>query len=65
MSHVQNAVMCDENASSSMTPFMIFQGTEKEKGRYVLKDEKKHHSAVDESSSEQQFCKSDAITFIV
>ena len=31
----------------------------------TLKDEKKHHGAVDESSSELQFCKLDAITFVV
>ena len=33
MSHVQAAVLYDEGASSS-TSFMIFQGIEKEKGRY-------------------------------
>ena len=31
----------------------------------VLKDEKKHHGAVDESPSEQHFRKSDMITFHV
>ena len=29
------------------------------------KDEKEHHGAVDESSSNQQFRKSDVITFVV
>ena len=33
--------------------------------RKILKDEKKHHGAVDESSLEKQFCKLDAITFVV
>ena len=60
MSHVQAVVLCDEAASSSR-PFMIFQGTEKEKED----TEKKHHGAVDESSSEQQFHKLDMITFVV
>ena len=36
-----------------------------ERKRKILKDEKKHHGAVDESSSEQQFHKLDAITFVV
>ena len=31
----------------------------------IVKDEKKLHGAVDKSSSEQQFCKLDTITFIV
>ena len=35
------------------------------KKRKIVKDEKKLHGAVDKSSSEQQFCKSDVITFIV
>ena len=30
---------------------------QKEKGRYILKDEKKHHGIVDESSLKQQFRK--------
>ena len=30
-----------------------------------MKNEKKHHGAVDESLSEQQFCKLDAITFVM
>ena len=29
-----------------------------------MKDEKKHHGAVNDPSSEQQFYKSDAITFV-
>ena len=33
MSYVQAADLYDEGASSS-TPFVIFQGTKKEKGRY-------------------------------
>ena len=37
----------------------------KERKRKILKDEKKHHGAVYESSSEQQFRKSDTITWIV
>ena len=67
MSCVQAAVLCDESASSSTPNFVSFRllnETEKEK-RKILKDEKKHHGAVDESSSEQQFCKSDMITFVV
>ena len=31
------------------------------KKKKILKDEKKHHGAVDESSLEQQFHKSDAV----
>ena len=27
----------------------------------IMKDEKKHHGVVDESSLEQQFCKSDVV----
>ena len=30
-----------------------------------MKDEKKHHGALDESSSEQQLHKSDVIIFVV
>ena len=33
--------------------------------RKIVKDEKKFHGAVDKSSSEQHFCESDAITFVV
>ena len=36
-----------------------------ERKRKILKDEKKYHVAVDKSSSEEQFCKSDAITFVM
>jgi len=39
-----------------------------EKGNYVVKDKthkRKVHGAVDEPSSEQQFCKLDVITFLV
>ena len=61
MSRVQSAVLCDKGASS-LTPFMIFsRNSEKRK---ILKDEK-YHGIVDKSSSEQQFHKSDAITFVV
>ena len=35
------------------------------KKRKIVKDEKKLHGTVDESSSEQQFCKLDVITFVV
>ena len=35
------------------------------KETYIVKDEKKLHGAIDESSSEQQFHKLDAITFVV
>ena len=35
------------------------------KKRKIVKDEKKFHGAVDESSLEQQFHKLDAITFVV
>ena len=62
MSHVQAAVLCDKAASSS-TSFTFLKGLRKK--RKILKDEKKHHDAVNESSSEQQFRKSDAITFVV
>ena len=66
MSHVQAAVLCDEGASSSTPSVMTFrllkeQGKKKED----TEDEKKYHGAVDESLSEQQFCKSDAITSVV
>ena len=66
MSHVQAAVLCDEDASSSipvLVSFHPFNSTEKEK-EDILKDEKKHYGTVDESSSEQQFHKSDVITFV-
>ena len=55
--------LCEEGASSS-TPALVntFLMAQREK---ILKDEKKHHGVVDESSSEQQFCKSDVITFVV
>ena len=38
---------------------------ETERKRNILEDEKKLHGTVDESLSEQQFHKSDAITFVV
>ena len=38
---------------------------ETERKRNILEDEKKLHGIVDESLSEQQFHKSDAITFVV
>ena len=40
---------------------MPFNGILKGKGRYVMKDEKKYHGAVDEPSSEQQFHKLDML----
>ena len=58
MSRVQAAVLCDE-ATSSLTPFAFLKLVRKKKK--ILK----HHGAVNESSSEQQFHKSDAITFVV
>ena len=60
MSRVQAAVLCE---GKIIDTFCDFSTTEKEQG--ILKDEKKHHGTVDESSPEQQFCKSDAITFVV
>ena len=59
MSCMQVAVLCDE-ATSLLMPLV-----EQIKKRKLLKDEKKNHGAVDESSSEQQFHKSDMITFVV
>ena len=59
MSRVQEADLCDEFASS-LTTF-----TQQRKKKKILKDEKKCHGAVDESSSEKQFRKSDNITFVV
>ena len=53
------AVLRDKSTSLS-TPFAFLKYKRK-----ILKDEKKHHGTVDESSSEQQFCKSDVITFVV
>ena len=55
MSHVQAAVLCDKSATFRLLG----------RKRKILKDKKKHHGAVDESSSEQLFRKSDAITFVV
>ena len=58
MSHVQ---VCDEGTSLS-TPALVslyLYGTD----RKIVKDENKHHGAVDESSLEQQFHKP-AITFV-
>ena len=62
MSHVQAAVLQDEAVSSS-TPFTFLKNGERK--RKILKDEKKLHGAVDESSLEQQFRKLDTITFVV
>ena len=36
-----------------------------ERKRKIMKDKKKYHGTVDEHSSEQQFRKSDTITFVV
>ena len=36
-----------------------------ESKRKIIKDEKKHHGRVDQSSSEQHFRKSDAVTFVL
>ena len=63
MSCVQGDVLCDKGANSSTPAFVSF--CLKEMKRKILKDEKKHHGTVDESSPEQQFCKSDVITFVV
>ena len=63
MSRVQVDVLCDKSTSLS-TPFAFLKDKRRRK-RKTLKDEKKHHGTVDESSSEQQFCKSDVITFVV
>ena len=63
MSQVEAAVLCDE-ATGSSTPFAFLK--EQKKKMAILKDAKKHHAwCRDESSSEQQFCKSDAITFVL
>ena len=50
-----------------MPSFVIFSHClmDTERKRKIVKDEKKLHGAVDESSSEQQFHKLDAITFVV
>ena len=62
-------LLCDiiilvEGASLLTCSFVIFvpfNGILKGKGTYVMKDEKKHHGAVDEASSEQQFRKLDML----
>ena len=53
MSCVQ-VLLCDESTSlltPALVSFRVFNSRERK--RKILKDEKKHHSTVDESSSEQ------------
>ena len=47
--------------------FLIFYSSSSgyRKKRKIVKDKKKLHGVVDKSSSEQHFCKSDTITFVV
>ena len=63
MSHVQAAILCDiynKLLTRRFEIFLPFSEYCREK-----EDEKKHHGAVDQSSLEQQFHKSDVITFVV
>ena len=58
--------MCNTSINTFFRDFLTsFNGYRKK--RKIVKDdsEKKLHGAMDESSPEQQFCKSDAITFAV
>ena len=57
--HITNYVMC----ASSCTKPQVHQDV-LPFGK-ILKDENKHHNAVDECLSEQQFHKLDPITFVV
>ena len=52
----------DTFPTSLLTPFENFSP---ENESQLIKDKRKHHGAVDKHSSEQQFRKSDAITFVV
>ena len=45
----------------SFVIFVPFNGILKGKGTYVMKNKKKHHRAVDEPSSQQQFRKLDML----
>ena len=56
--------MCNTSINTFFYDFLTsFNGYRKK--RKIVKDKKKLHGAVDESSSEQQFCKLDVITFVV
>ena len=67
MSCVQAAVFSVFRMCKFLDTFFHDFQRNTERKRKILKDEKKHHDAVDESSSEseQQFRKSDAITFVL
>ena len=55
ISYMQVAVLCDKGTSPlipSSVIFVPFKETHAERKRKILKDEKKHHGAVDKSSSE-------------
>ena len=68
LSHVQADVLCDEiNRRCKFIDTAVFRDCFAflKEHKKTLEDEKKHHGAVDESLSEQQFCKLDAITFVV
>ena len=61
-------IVKEEGASLSTPSFIIFfpfYVQTKRRKRMIVRDEKKHSGAVDESSAEQQFRKSDVISFVV
>ena len=55
--------MCNDSINTFSDFLTSFNGYRKK--RRIVKDEKKLHGAVDKSSLEQQFRKSDTITFVV
>ena len=57
----------DTFPTSLLTPFANFSLFYElfEDESKLIKDKRKHHSALDKCSSEQHFRKSDAITFVV
>ena len=54
-------------STSLLTPFVSFSPFSKrfEDESKLVKDKRKHHGTVDKRFSEQQFRKSDVITFVV
>ena len=70
MSYLQASVLCDlisrrrKFINTFFHYILTFQWHTDWK-RKIMKDEKKHHGAVNESSVEQHFHKSDTITFVV
>ena len=57
----------DTFITSLLAPFAIFSPFHEqfEDESQLIKDKIKHYGVVDKHSSKQQFCKSDAITFVV